>query len=90
MSECLGISTFRTPKWDNSNFLEAANNKNALNMLKLSANNFKCLGFTETWLATEIDRAILRELLPPGYKIHHQPRLGGPSILHKEKSVSYF
>ena len=46
-------------------------------------------GLTETWLGTDIDKTILKELLPPGYSIHRQPRLGGKTgggvaLLYKE------
>ena len=41
---------------------------------------------------TDTDKAILKEFLPPGYMIHHQPRLGekaggGVDLLCKENII---
>ena len=84
-------SAFRTPKWQN-NILEISDNNNdflfGLWNCHSAGSKFCSLrdyitsqqigmfGLTETWLSTDIDKAILKKLLPPGYKIHHQPRLG--------------
>jgi len=51
-------------------------------------NDIDILLVTETWLGTDIDRAVISELTPKGYTFQHAPRPrqkrgGGIGILHK-------
>ena len=59
----------------------------------ITEEQFGMFGLTETWLGTDIDKTVLRELLPPGYKIHHQPRLGktgGVALIYKQNITEIF
>ena len=98
-------STFKTPQYEYDNFLKtnhskydftfgpwnchSAGSKSCSLHNYISHQQFVFFCLTETWLGTAIDETILRELLPPGYNIHHQPWLGGKAgrgvaLLYKE------
>ena len=89
------LPVFKTPKWKDDNFVKnnvskyefsfglwnchSAGSKSCSLHDYITNHQFGLFGLTETWLGTDIDKTILKELLPPGYSIHHQPRLGGKS-----------
>ncbi|XP_060563505.1 uncharacterized protein LOC132722906, partial [Ruditapes philippinarum] len=51
------------------------------------SNEFDICAITETWLGSSVDKVCISELVPPGYKMKHVPRVGrrggGVAIIHK-------
>ncbi|KAK3086528.1 hypothetical protein FSP39_019678, partial [Pinctada imbricata] len=52
------------------------------------SNDIDILAVTETWLGTDVDQIVLKELIPDGYTIYHKPRLdrkgGGVAIIGRQ------
>lgn len=54
----------------------------------ITSQDIDVLVLTETWLGTSVDDQVIYEVLPPGYSIHHVPRLdkrgGGVAVIFKD------